>query len=450
MNLKGTRESGIAFSIPTYFFIISFLVMILIGFMRYFTGTLTPAVVDYQLTVVSGASVFFLLRAFSSGCVALTGIEAVSNGVLAFKKDESKNAVKTLFAMAILLSVLFFGITFLSIKMNIVPSLERTVVSIIAENLFGKTMFFYVLQACTMLILFLAANTSFADFPRLCFFLAKDNYLPNQFKRLGDRLVFSNGIMFLGLSASLLLVLFGASVHNLIPLYAVGVFTSFTLSQAGMTKRHFALKSRNWRLSALVNILGTIMSFTVLIIIAVSKFTEGAWIIIILIPIFVFIFKKIHGHYTNLAGQLSVADLKKIRFKKEKHLLIVLVPSFHKGIIKALNFAKTFSDKVIAVHFKLTDRDTENVLKYWKKFNVPVKLDIVDSPYRTLISPLNAYLDRIEKRDPNLQVIVIIPEFVPKKGWHHFLHNQTGLALKTNIHFRKRTSFISIQYHLEK
>ncbi|MBN2367983.1 APC family permease, partial [Candidatus Woesearchaeota archaeon] len=278
LNLKGVKESGVIFAIPTYLFIISFLTMIIVGMYRYATGQIVPLPTE-EITAVTGFSLFLLLRAFSSGCAALTGIEAVSNGVPAFKQPESKNARITLVIMAILLTVLFFGITFLAQQYHVTPHHERTIVSYLAENILGRNLFYYIIQAFTMLILVLAANTSFADFPRLCFFLAKDKFLPRQFLQLGDRLVFSNGIMFLGIASSLLIILFGGSVHHLIPLYAVGVFTSFTISQSGMVKKNCYEKNKDWK-AIWINSIGAMMTLVALIIITITKFMAGAWIIV--------------------------------------------------------------------------------------------------------------------------------------------------------------------------
>jgi amino acid transporter len=449
INLKGVKESGLIFSVPTYLFITSAVLMIAVGMYQYFTGTLHPVYVESQATILGSLTLFVILRAFSSGCTALTGIEAMADGVPAFKEPEAVNARKTLLWMAIILTTLFFGISFLSHELGLIPSHDRTLVSLVAESIFGRTPAFFILQATTMLILFLAANTSFADFPRLCFFLSKDNFLPHQFKQLGDRLVFTNGILFLGVSAAALIVIFGGVVHALIPLYAVGVFTSFTLSQSGMVVRHWKLREKGWKRSIFINGFGAVVTFVVTIIIAVSKFMQGAWVIIILIMLGVYIFKNIHAHYDALACQLSLSGMKKLKFEKEKHIMLVMVPSFHKGVVQALGFAKTFSENVVAVHVKLNKKDTANVEKYWKKFNIDVPLHMIESPYRKMIQPIMSYVDRLEK-DQKMNVVLVIPEFVPKKWWHHLLHNQTALSLKTAIHFRPRTNYISMQYHLER
>ncbi len=450
MNLKGIKESGITFAIPTYLFLFSFLTMIFIGFIRYFTGNI-QVLPHTEIMFSSGVSLFLLMRAFSSGCAALTGVEAISNGVPAFKKPENHNARTTLTIMAFFLSLLFFGITFLSYQYGITPSHDRTVVSMLAESIFGKTIFFFIIQAFTMLILFLAANTSYADFPRLSYFLAKDRYMPNQFKHLGDRLVFSTGILFLGIASSGLIILFQGSVHQLIPLYAVGVFTSFTLSQTGMVVKNSRDKKEKWKRKAFVNGFGAIMTFVALLIIASTKFMSGAWIILVLIPTIIFVFKKINRHYTDLSEQLSVNGLRApIKLKKGKHKMIVLVSSFNKAIIQSLEFAKTFCNDVEAVHVNMSGSESKKLLEKWNKYKPGIKLVLIESPYRRMLQPLLRYLDEVEGKDKNLNVTLIIPEFVPKRWWHFFLHNQTGLSLKAAIHFRPRTSYISLQYYLNK
>jgi amino acid transporter len=450
INLKGVKESGFVFSVPTYMFIISFFIMLIIGFYRFFTGGI-PEPTFPEMSVVSGLTLFLLLRAFSSGCAALTGVEAISNGVPAFRKPESKNAKTTLTIMAGILTLLFFGITFLSHQYGIIPSHDRTVVSMLAENIFGRGIFFYIIQAFTMLILFLAANTSYADFPRLCFFLAKDRFLPNQFKQLGDRLVFSNGIIFLGMAASGLIIMFHGDVHSLIPLYAVGVFTSFTLSQTGMVIRSRRKKGKNWQRKAMINGVGAVMTGLALLVIGTTKFIYGAWIIIILIPITIIIFLKINSHYKDVASQLSISGIKPpLTLKQEKHLMVVLTPTLHKGIIDAFEFAKSFCNNIVAVHINLSGSETEELLAKWKKYKPDIKLVVLESPYRRVKAPLMQYLDRLEAKDKDLKVTVVIPEFVPVRWWHYLLHNQTALSLKTAIHFRKRTSYISVQYHFSK
>ena len=451
MQLKGIKESGLLFSVPTYLFIFSFIAMISIGLFRYFTGTLTTNIIIAQSDALSAISIFLLLRAFSSGCTALTGVEAISNGVQAFRDPERRNARKTIVAMALIMSFLFFGVSFLAYHMGITHVAGRTLVSLIAENLFGKSIFFYIIQACTMLILFMAANTSFADFPRLAFFLAREKFLPPHFKQLGDRLVFSNGIIFLGICSAFILFLFQGNVHLLIPLYAVGVFTSFTLSQIGMVVRHLKLREKHWQASLLVNLLGAIMSGVALIIITVTKFMHGAWIVVIVIIIMVFIFMKINRHYNDVTKQMAIRkhDLEKLGPRDVKHTMVVLAPSFNRGVIEALHVAKNFCANVIAVHVNLGDDETEKLVSDWKKYEPGVKLVIIGSPYRQLLNPLMKYLDTLENKDKLMHVTVVVPEFVPKHFWQLFLHNQNATSIKSAIHFRKHTNFISIRYHLE-
>ncbi|NTV24494.1 MAG: amino acid permease [Nanoarchaeota archaeon] len=408
-------------------------------------------VIQAQVQGIADVSLFLLLRAFSSGCTALTGVEAISNGVLAFRKPEADNAKKTLTVMAIIITILVFGISFLSFQLHVHPEHDRTLVSLIAENIFGRTFFYFLIQAATMMILFLAANTSFADFPRLCYFHARDGFMPRQFTQLGDRLVFTHGIIFLAFFSSLLIVLFQGSVHMLIPMYAVGVFTSFTLSQAGMVKHHLKHKKGNWVRSIIVNGLGFVMTLIVLIVVIITKFTHGAWVILILVVFFNFLFKAIKKHYINVAEQLSVEEHKyPLKIKKEKHLMLVLVPSFHKGIVQALTMAKNLCKNVKGLHVNISKRDKDRIIEKWDKYVPGTELVILDSPYRVLSGRLKEYLDEIESKDKNLCVTVVISEFVPTKWWQFLLHNQTALAIKTMIHFRPRTNYISVQYHLKK
>jgi len=451
MNLKGIKESGTVFAIPTYMFIISFFIMIGIGFWRYFTGTLTPVIIQTQTEALTAISLFLILKAFAAGCTALTGVEAISNGVKAFREPESKNARITLIVMGVILAILFFGITFLIYHMHITPLHDRTIISILAENIFnGRNLMFFLIQGFTMLILMLAANTGFADFPRLCYFLARDKFLPRQFTHLGERLVFSNGIILLGVIASLLIILFKGNVHYLIPLYAVGVFTSFTLSQTGMVVKHFKDKEKNWKISAFINSLGAFVTFIALIIILYAKFVHGAWMIVIMIAILIFMFKKIHSHYTEIAKQLSVKNVVTKKIEPETHLLLVLIPSYNSCAVHALNFAKSLNSKTEALHVNLKQDETDQLLEHWKKNKVKTKLTIIKSPYRKLIEPVSEYIDKLEEQDENLNITVIIPEFVPHKWWHNLLHNQTGWAIKTAIHYRRRTHFINVQYYLKK
>jgi hypothetical protein len=354
--------------------------------------------------------------------------------------------------MGIILATFFFSITFLSYQMHLSPMQDRTLISIFAENIFGgRNILFFLIQGFTMLILVLAANTGFADFPRLCYFLARDKFLPRRFTHLGERLVFSNGIILLGAVSSMLIIIFKGSVHYLIPLYAVGVFTSFTLSQTGMVVKHFKDKEKNWKISAVINATGAITTFIAVSIMLYAKFIHGAWAIVVMIGILLFVFKTIRSHYSDVAEQLSVKnmDVKK-KSPPEHHLLLVLVPTYNSCVVRALNFAKTLNDKTEALHINLKQEDTDKLLAYWKKNHIKTRLIILQSPYRKLLEPIIEYVDKLEKEDSTLNITIVIPEFVPHKWWHNLLHNQTEAAIRTAIHFRKRTHFINVQYHLEK
>lgn len=445
INLKGVKESGLFFSVPTYAFIISYLAMIGVGIYKYLTGTLTPSIVQDQTMIISGLTLFLLLRAFSGGCTALTGVEAISDGVLAFKKPESVNARKTLVVMGVIMSVFVLGTAFLAYQLHLSPVSNRTLVSLIAESLFSKSIFFYIIQASTMLILFLAANTAFADFPRLCYFLARDRFLPKQFMQLGDRLVFSNGIILLALASASMIIIFSGSVHSLIPLYAVGVFTSFTLSQLGMIRHHLRLKEKHWVKYLIINSIGFVSTLIVLIIIIITKFTHGAWIVITAIILLILLFKAINRHYRFIDRELKGTNLS---LEKHKHLMVILVPTLNKGVCRAIHYSKNLSSDLRAVHISISNREREKLVKDWNLLKPGINLEIIDSPYRKVVSPFMHYLDTLEKDNPGAYITVIIPEFVTKKFWHNLLHNQTAIALKTAIYLRKHTSYIPIQYHL--
>lgn len=460
-NLRGVRESGTVFSIPTYVFIFMLLSLIVIGLVRLVTGHLSPVPPPVEaIHATQPLTLFLVLRAFASGCAALTGVEAISNGIPAFKKPEADNAGKTLIAMAALLGTMFMGITILARYLHIVPVEHESVVSQIGRQVFGNGPLYLGLQAATAVILALAANTSFADFPRLSAILARDRYLPRQLTALGDRLVFANGIAVLALLASLLVFVFGGNTHRLIPLYAVGVFLSFTLSQTGMVRHWQKERGPHWRLKAAVNGLGAIATGVVLLVIVISKFSRGAWIVIMLIPAFISAFAAIKRHYVTLAAQLTLRNLKPEPWPNvathKRHKVVVAVSGMHRGTLAALKFARTMSADVTAVMVDVDPKETALVQERWKVWGHDVPLVVLDSPYRSTVEPLLAYLDKVDQRDPERgAAVVVLPEFVPARWWQHLLHNQTGVLLKTILHYRRgRTKksrvIIDVPYHLER
>jgi hypothetical protein len=380
----------------------------------------------------------------------MTGTEAISNGIPLFRPPAMRNARITLVWMSTILSVMFLGITILCHYYGIIPKEGETAVSLLSHAIFGDRLFYYVIQGSTAIILFLAANTSYADFPRLASLLAKDRYLPRQLAGLGDRLVFSNGIMGLSVAAVALIVLFGGSTHHLIPLYAVGVFLSFTLSQGGMVKHHFVEKEPGWRLSAFFNGLGCLATAIVLFVIAYTKFVHGAWIITVAIPFFVFIFTRIHNHYLAVGRELSLVGVEPPkRLDPYKHTVIVPVSGIHRGVIDALRYALSISDDVRAAYVEIDPETTERMKEEWRKWAHEVPFVVLKSPYRSVIAPLLQYLDDVEETTHRDMITIIIPEFITAKWWHQILHNQTALLIRAALVFRRGKVVTSVRYHLK-
>ena len=460
-NLRGVRESGRLFSAPTYLFLATVVAMIVYGAVRHFLGTGIAIVPPPGPVAGPGESVlgpetefhalglFLLMSSFASGCAALTGIEAISNGVQAFKQPEARNARITLVWMAVCLLTMFLGLTWLS-QFGAEPRLEETVISQIGRGVFGDGSFMHtVLQFATAGILFLAANTAFADFPRLSSLIARDRYLPRQFASLGDRLVFSNGVVLLAVFAAALVMMFNASVSNLIPLYAVGVFLSFTLSQAGMVRHWFRIRDSGWQRSAVVNVIGAIATFVVMWVIIIAKFADGAWMVVLLIPMLVAMFLTIHRHYVTTAQQLSLEGLAPP--PPLRNTVIVPVSTLHRGTINALKYAESIAPgNVTAVHVSLDAEQTHKVRERWPTWGGDIPLVVLDSPYRSLVRPLLNYIEEIDARWDNDVVTVVLPEFVTKRWWHHLLHNQTSLLIKGGLLFRKNKVVTSVPYQLER
>src|SRR5882724_2607123 len=511
-NLRGVREAGSLFAAPSYAFIFSFLCLIGYGLVRYYLNPgMVPAPNDADLKIAEGyqahpLSLLLLLGAFANGCAALTGIEAISNGVQAFKQPESRNAATTLSWMAALLITMFMGASFLAHLFNIHPSEHETVISKIARIVFAGHLgwFYYVVQATTAAILVLAANTSFAGFPRLSSLLARDRFLPRQLANLGDRLVFSNGIVVLALFSALLIWAFRGDTSRLIPLYAVGVFLSFTLSQAGMVvhwrREGQALramraaaqaagpegvaeakaspsknnkltgklesqrltsakpkslaevaqleKKSHWRKSLIINGIGAIATFVVLMVFIVTKFMHGAWIVVVLIPLLVVLFLRIHRHYLEVAQQLSTEGLAGLR--PIHHEVIVPISGIHRGVIAALEYAKSIAPHhVTAVYVNLDDETTQKLREKWEQWGSGVNLVVVASPYRSLLRPLLNYVDRVKRSSHGEVVTIVLPEFVPARWWQNLLHNQNTLFLKGALLFKRGVVVTNVPYHLE-
>ncbi len=454
-NLRGLKESGNMFAIPTYAFIVSIFVLIGIGLYNMATGNIVQAPTPLIPHVEYGHSVtiFLILRAFAAGCTALTGIEAISDGVPAFQKPESRNAAVTLVIMIVILSLMFVGVTVLAESYHVIPdgSAEpETANSQLARAILGgTTWFYYVIQGSTMLILILASNTAFADFPRLSYFLAIDRFLPRQFAQRGDRLVFSNGIIFLGLVSAILVIIFNAREQLLLPLYAVGVFMSFTISQFSMVQRWRKLRTPGWIGSAFINGLGAFVTGVVLVVIASTKFFEGAWAVLLIIPILVVILLNIHKHYLDVAEQLSLADAPP-PVALRRHTVLVLISGVHRGVIPALQYGLSLTpDNIRALYIDMDADSTARLKEKWGQWGSGVELEILPSPYRSLVTPIRAYIDQLSNRYHDDVLTVVLPEFIPNRWWQNFLHNQTALAIKTMLLFTKNVVVVSVPYHLD-
>ena len=448
-NIRGVREAGRIFAVPTYFFIGSFSFLLLAGAYRMLTGSLPPTGPP-PVPALEPLSWFLVLRAFSSGCTAMTGTEAISNGIPAFKPAESRNAAITLGWMAVILGTLFIGITVLASDLGVLPSETETVVSQIARRLFGGGLLYYAIQAATALILVLAANTSFADFPRLASLLARDHFVPRQFATLGERLVFSNGILVLAGFAALLLVLFGGETHALIPLYAVGVFISFTLSQTGMVRHWWRERTSGWRHRLAINGVGATATGVVTLVIAATKFSHGAWIVVLVIPILVSAFIMMSRHYEEVARALSLQGLEPL--PEFQHTVLVLVGDVHRGVVRAVQYARTLAPTatVRGVYVETDPARTARLEEKWTQWGLGVPLVVLGSPYRSLLRPLLDYVDKIHARGDDQMVTVVLPEFLPGRWWQHALHNQTALLVKGALLFRPNTVVADVPYLLRR
>lgn len=456
-NLRGLRESGVIFALPTYAFLITIFTLLVLGSYRYLTGSIVPVTSEADLAALhtpsTGLGIVLLVQAFAAGCTALTGIEAISDGVPAFKKPEWINARTTLTVMAVLLTIMFLGISFLAQQYRALPAEvgnAETVLSQIGRGVFGgRGLPYAVLQVATTLILVLAANTAYADFPRLLSFLARDGFLPRQFGSLGDRLVFSNGIIVLAVAAAALMVIFNATVTALLPLYAGGVFVSFTLSQFGMVQRWRRLREPGWKQGIVINGIGAITTLGVTVVVIYEKFLLGAWVLLLLIPLVILMFLGIHRHYINTAQQLSLQGL--VSPPPLRNIVIVPVSALHRGTVNALKYAEAIApDNVTAVHISLDPEQTRRLRERWAEWGGGIPLVILDSPYRSLVRPLLRYIEEVDERWDNDIVTVILPEFVPAKWWHNLLHNQTSLLIKGALLFRRNKVVTSVPYRLDQ
>jgi amino acid transporter len=453
LNMRGIKESGRVFAIPTYLYMLILGALIIYGLYRSFIGDIghvpyNPELAETTRQVGGTLTIFILLKGFSSGAVALTGVEAISNGVPAFRRPEAKNAAATLVWMGVLLGTLFFGISVLAHRLQPYPSHDRTVIAQLGLQVFGDGFLFVFLQFATAGILVLAANTAYNGFPSLSSIIAADGYLPKQLTIRGDRLVFSNGIIALAGAAIALLVAFGGITNALIPLYAVGVFTSFTLSQVGMVRHHLKLREPHWRRSTVLNAVGAVATFVVLAIVAVTKFTSGAWVPIVVIPAIVVVFKAIKRHYKGIAENLQVPP--DYRPPTKRITAVVLVEQVNAGSLEALAYGTSIApDHLLAVHVAHTDEDAEQIEKEWSQKSLTVPLEIVRSPYGEFMAPTLSYIDELQYRWENTIVNVLIPELYVEHWWQQLLHNQSVLILKGRLLFKKKTAVTSIPYRVE-
>lgn len=457
-NLRGVKESGTAFAIPTYGFILCMTALIIFGIFHLTGGSAGHQVVESDPGAIGSEAhywfIFVVLRSFAAGCTALTGIEAVSNGIQAFKAPESKNASLTLRWMTAILTFMFLGTGYLALH---VPTLTlyktsnphyMSVISQIAAHTFGQgSVFFYVIQYFTAAILILAANTAFADFPRLSSLMARDGYLPRPLARLGDRLVFHNGIVFLALAAGALIALFKGELDALLPLYAVGVFTAFTLSQAGMVRHWFVVQGRGWMNRAVINAIGAGLSGVVAIVIMGTKFVEGAWIVLILLAFLFVLFRVIKGRYTSISQQLEIADDPPAR--PSRHTSLLMVPRVHRGIVSALEYALLLDPNCRAVHVAINDKALPEVRRRWEKYGEGVPLTILNTPHRSLVEPILELVDKILEEDPDQVITVIVPEAVSLKFWHRLLQENVSQQLRTALAQRRNVMVTNARYFLE-
>lgn len=451
-NLRGLRAAGKLFMLPTYTFILSIFLLIVVGFFH--AASETTPVAYPVLPFQEPFSLFLLFRAFASGCTAMTGVEAISNGVMVFKSPEWKNARLTMLYMSAILGSMFLGITYLAHQYRILPTSDQTVLSSLGHQVFGNNPLYYCLQAATLLILLLAANTSYSDFPRLSSLLAKDSFLPRQLMLLGDRLVYSNGIILLSILAIFLVVIFRGNVNAIIPLYAVGVFTSFTLSQVGMVRHWFKERTSGWRTSAAINGVGAIATLIVLSVIIITKFALGAWLIVIAIPLVVVLFTSIHRHYHDVAQRLKLGDAKsrayasRPQFVAGTHPAVVLVGQLHKGTVEALDYARTIADEIVAVHVDIGYTNRAQLQQQWQQLESDIPLVILYSPYRSIIEPIVNFVSSYEAQYQGAFSTVIIPTFVTRHWWENVLHNQSAYFLKAALRDHKSRVVTMVQYYL--
>ncbi|WP_025686331.1 APC family permease [Paenibacillus maysiensis] len=448
MNLRGVTESASVLAVPIYLFVVAIFVLIISGIIHYVAGGAHAAAPQFGATV-SNVSLFLLLKAFSSGCSALTGVEAVSNAIPNFRKPAAKNAATTLMMMGLILGCMFIGISLLAYWYGVRPNPHETVISQIANATFGRGVMYYIIQGVTALILFLAANTAYSAFPLLAFMLAKDKYMPHMFMVRGDRLGYSNGILFLSIFSALLVIVFGGNTVNLIPLYAVGVFIPFTLSQLGMMIRWIRLKPSGWVVKLAINTIGMLTTLSITLIFIFTKFSQ-VWMVFIFLPLVLYFFMKIERHYKNTAEQLRI-DITKDKPMVKGNTIIIPVAGITRVVMNTISYAKTLSDNVIAVYVGVDDEAICKMEQKWEEWDVGIRLVVLKSRYRSIINPLRKFIDTVEwKKADEDHITVLIPQFITKHWWENILHNQTSLLMRAYLINYKDVIVTTVPFHLNK
>jgi amino acid transporter len=453
VNLRGLRESGTFMAVPVYLFLATYLSMLAYGLARLIIEGPTPVALSAP-AAIEPLTLILILHAFSTGCTALTGIEAISNGVPAFQAPQSRNAGRTLIVMALLMGALFVGSIGLTQLLGVVAGPQETILSALARRLLGSGFLYLVIQFTTVLILAVAANTSFMDFPRVAAILARDGFLPRQLTGLGDRLVFTNGILLLSFAAAALIIVFNGDTHALIPLFAIGAFLAFTLSQSGMVVHWWRERGRSWLPKALANAIGALATLTTLVVVIFSKFLEGAWITVLLIPLIVLGFRKIYSHYQQVRQQLSFKGLPPSLKPLQPTRVVIPVSGVHRGVVDAVNFARSISKNVTAVYVELEPGAGEKARLEWESWWPDVPMVVVPSPYRSIVAPLLQFLEETDTQHNDGQLAtVVLPEFIPGRWWQSLLHNQTAWLLKTTLLYSRRYNglervIIDVPFHL--
>ncbi len=455
VNLRGMRESSNMFVYPTYAFLLGMVALLVTGIYQAVTqdSALIPAA-SLEKQPLNMAMLYIVLRAFANGCSSMTGVEAIADSVPLFRKPEAKNAIITTYWMAGILVFMLSGVTFMMMHFHVIPILEVTALSQLAEHVFNRSFFYYYIQITTMIVLYLAANTAYNGLPVLLSIIARDGYLPRYLSSRGERLTFSNGIIVITVAAAALIVAYGGHLDHLIALYAIGVFISFTIAQCSMVIHWKREKGSGWLVRAVVNGIGALATGLVVIVITLTKFSHGAWVVLVFIPVMVVIFKKIRAHYNDMAEQLHLPLEENLHYDDNmvvRNYVIVPISSPTRVVFESLKFARTLSKDIIVLHIAKDEESAARVQAKWDEWNPGMDLEIIQSPYRLTIQPLLDYVEELKrKKNPQDYITVVIPEFETKKWWHRLLHNQTGWILHAMLVIKENVSVTTIPYHLNK